>query len=288
MIEQYLSYLTNVIGVSTHTVLAYENDLTSFCKWLRSVYTNPRWSNVSQQDIEAYIAFLSKTGYTPASSNRHLSSIKGIYRYFIREGLLRENPAARVLFRKDVQKLPVIINVDIIHEAYINADADTRLMIGLLYTTGIRVEELLGIEWDDIELINIKSQEINAKAGQIRIKGKGLKERYVYIGRGLVDQLDEKRRNTPNSPLHGRIWEYGQRTVRRMIEIAFRNIGYEGQISPHILRHTIATQWAVDGANNATIAKALGHSRLETSQKYINMGQLDVKQLMNNNNNLFI
>lgn len=268
MIKDYINYIRNVQGYSEHTCEAYERDLSAFARWAQAQLANARWSSITEHDIEQYICYLSKQGYKPTTTNRALTAIKAIYRYWMRKGLITISPAKGVMPRLEDKPLPKTISEESIIAAYNASTGDCRIIIALLYITGIRLGELLGITWNDINFLT----------GTIRIHGKGRKEREVYVPKGILFQLEEKRDNETTGT---KIFSLNPRNVRRMIDAAFSSIA-DG-VSPHVLRHTAATHWAMNGASNTTIAKALGHSRIETSQKYINMSQMDVKPMMANN-----
>lgn len=267
MITKYINYLSNVAGYSQNTCKAYESDLRAFAVWAKIHTTNGRWSCIKQSDIEAYISHLTKQGYEAASTNRALSSIRSLYRWWQRQGLITANPAKNVLPRLEPKNVPTTISTEKLHAIYQAADEETRLIIAILYCTGIRVSELLSIRWQDVNLEN----------GSILINGKGNKQRYVYVGNNVIEGL---RKRLSGRNWKGVIFQHSQRTIRRMLTDALHAAGKEGTLSPHVLRHTIATQWAKNGASNTAIAKALGHARLETSNKYIDLAQISAKPMM--------
>lgn len=267
MITKYINYLSNVAGYSQNTCKVYESDLRAFAVWAKVHTTNGRWSCIKQSDIEAYISHLTKQGYEAASTNRVLSSIRSLYRWWQRQGLITANPAKNVLPRLKPKIVPTTISTEKLHAIYQAADEETRLIIAILYCTGIRVSELLSIRWQDVNLEN----------GSILINGKGNKQRYVYVGNNVIEGL---RKRLSGRNWKGVIFQHSQRTIRRMLTDALHAAGKEGTLSPHVLRHTIATQWAKNGASNTAIAKALGHARLETSNKYIDLAQISAKPMM--------
>ena len=271
MIENYIDYLRNVAGYSMNTCQAYENDLRNFAVWAMTHTAEGRWSAISQMDIENYIKYLTLHGYQSNSTNRALSAIRGIYRYWQRNGMVPSNPAKNVLPRLVPTTIPTTISTDNLMKVYTAADAETKLIISLLYTTGIRVQELLDIRWQDVDLDN----------GSILINGKGSKQRYVYIGKGICEVMRERRSQEKGK---GVIFYLSQRTIRHKLHEAAMMAGVEQPISPHVIRHTIATEWAANGANAQTLAKALGHAKIETSAKYVNMAHLDTRDVMMQNN----
>lgn len=270
MITEYIDYLQKVAGYSRHTCQAYKNDLQTFAKWVNENVPDGRWSNICQYDIECYIKHLTSAGYEPASTNRALSALRGIFRWFIREGLLSTNPAKNVLPRKEEKRVPATIGKSELAAVFNAADEDTKAIIMVLYSTGIRIQELLEMKWEHIDWTN----------GAVLISGKGGKQRYVYLQKGVLSRL-EKYQNEKNAS--GLIFPFGQRAVRRMISNARTREKVTCSLSPHIIRHTTATEWAKNGASNVMIANALGHSRIETSKKYIDLAQLDTRAMMVSN-----
>lgn len=267
MITEYIDYLQGVAGYSCHTCKAYESDLRAFAAWMKVHAASAKWSQVEQRDIEEYLSHLCKMGYSANSTNRALASIKSLFRWFKRRGMLLTNPAKDVQPRQKELTIPKTISTEDLQAAYHAADDETQLIIATLYCTGIRVSELLSIRWQDVDLEN----------GSILINGKGNKQRYVYVGNNVIEGL-KKRLSGRN--WKGVIFQHSQRTIRRMLTDALHAAGKEGTLSPHVLRHTIATQWAKNGASNTAIAKALGHARLETSNKYIDLAQISAKPMM--------
>ena len=144
-------------------------------------------------------------------------------------------------------------------------------MLGLLATTGIRIQELLDMTWEDIDF----------DTQAIRIHGKGRRERIVYTLPEHLETLAEVQRMYHQK---GRIFTIEQREARRMIFNALRPYCNAKQLSPHAIRHTFATHAATMGANVTTIGQTLGHKQLETAQKYIDMTAAPVRQLCQNFN----
>ena len=271
MIENYIDYLRHVAGYSLNTCQAYETDLRNFAVWAMTHTAEGRWSTMCQTDIENYIKYLTLHGYQSNSTNRALSAIRGIYRYWQRNGLVPSNPAKNVLPRLVPTTIPTTISTEKLMQVYQAADAETKLIISILYTTGIRVQELLDIRWQDVDL----------DSGSILINGKGQKQRYVYIGKGVCEVMRERRSHSTGK---GVIFCASQRTIRHKLHEAAMMAGVEQPFSPHVLRHTIATEWAANGANAQILAKALGHAKIETSAKYVNMAHLDTRDVMMQNN----
>lgn len=267
MIETWLIYLRDIKGYSDNTVKAYEKDVKTFVAFVKSEATGKRWSTITRDDIDKYIVWRKNSGCKPATTNRELSSIASLYNFFIRQGWLNENPCKYESRRKIVESIPNTIPVEDIRNAYNHAVGVTKLMIGLLATTGIRLQEMLNLTWSDINFVT----------NEIKIHGKGQKERLVYSTTEILAPL---KNITEYRKTQGYIFHIEQREARFMIYEALKPWSTAPQLSPHAIRHTLATMLASQGANVTALAKILGHKRIDTTQKYIDMTQQGIRQTM--------
>lgn len=263
MIQEFKTYLTAIRGYSENTAVAYAKDCKTFAKYIKENEPTKRWSTITREDIDNYIIHLSNTGHKPATLCRHLSSISGIYRYMERQGLLTENPARYESRPKVGKHLVNTIPVNELHMAMMKAKGMVKMMLQIIAETGIRVQELLDIKTEDIDLMN----------GSIKINGKGNKDRLVYVSQDTLKWLREQNR------LHGTtiFGNISQREVRTEIWLALKDYCNAPQLSPHAIRHTYATVMAQKGMTATTLQKALGHDHLETTQRYIDYAQVNVE-----------
>ena len=264
MLTRFENYLRNIKGYSERTCSEYLKDLKAFARWAKAHKDDARWSTLTRSDIDEYISMRAKEGIKPSTTNRELAAISALYRFFIREGLLKNNPARYQSRRKVGFHLPNTIPSEDLQAAYKNSFGVVHVWIGLLSTTGIRISELLGLNWEDIDF--------NTCA--LEIKGKGNKERLVYT---TPEYLDLMRQAYERNPTEGRIFRYSERDARYMLWEALKPYSRAKQLSPHAIRHSFATSLAKQGVNVATIATILGHKSIETTQKYIDMAQMDCK-----------
>lgn len=264
MLTRFENYLRNIKGYSERTCSEYLKDLKAFSRWAKANKENARWSTLTRSDIDEYITMRAKEGIKPVTTNRELAAISALYRFFIREGLLKTNPARFQSRRKVGFHLPNTIPEEDLQAAYKNSFGVVHVWIGLLSTTGIRISELLGLNWEDIDF----------KTCALEIKGKGNKERLVYT---TPEYLDLMRQAYERNPTEGRIFRYSERDARYMLWEALKPYSRAKQLSPHAIRHTFATSLAKQGVNVATIATILGHNRIATTQKYIDLAQMDCK-----------
>lgn len=262
MLTRFENYLRNIKGYSERTCSEYLKDIKAFALWAKANVKDARWSTLTRSDIDEYITMRAKEGIKPTTTNRELASISALYRYFIREGLLKNNPARYQSRRKVGYHLPNTIPSEDIQKAYANSVGVVHVWLGLLATTGIRISELLSLKWEDIDF----------KTCALEINGKGNKDRLVYT---TPEYLELMRQAYERKPTEGRIFRYSEREARHMIWDALKPYSRATQLSPHAIRHSFATSLAKQGVNVATIATILGHSRIETTQKYIDMAQMD-------------
>lgn len=262
MLTRFENYLRNIKGYSERTCSEYLKDVKAFAQWAKANVKDARWSTLTRSDIDEYITMRAKEGIKPTTTNRELASISALYRYFIREGLLKTNPARFQSRRKVGYHLPNTIPSEDLQAAYANSVGVVHVWLGLLATTGIRISELLSLKWEDIDF-NTCALEIN---------GKGNKDRLVYT---TPEYLELMRQAYERNPTEGRIFRYSERDARHMIWEALKPYSRAKQLSPHAIRHSFATSLAKQGVNVATIATILGHNRIATTQKYIDMAQMN-------------
>lgn len=262
MIDNFIQYIRCIKGYSLNTCRAYEFDLRQFASYMTKKKDDARWGSIDRQDIDEYIIYLREQGAAASTTNRVIASISGIYKYFQREGMLTDNPCKFETRAKLPEAIPNTIPMADLFRAYDNAMGVTKTMIGLLSTTGIRIQELLDMKWEDI----------NFEDNTIRIQGKGCKQRVVTTTAKVLEPLREVSKYTNPT---GRMFFLCQRRARFLIYEAVRPYTRARQVSPHAIRHSYATELAKQGANVATIGKVLGHKRIDTTQKYIDMAQVE-------------
>lgn len=267
MIQEYISYLTEIRGYSNNTATSYAKDLKSFTVWIQSERMNARWSTITREDIDAYIIYQTRRGLKPATTNRHLAAISGIYNFMKRQGLEIENPCRYESRRKVGERTPNTIDEHELEKAYEKSVGVARQLLGLLITTGARIQEVLDIDW----------QDVNFKTGAIKIAGKGGKERIVYTLPQVTEELYTIWRWAKPT---GKIFSIEQRVARQMIYDVLNQISRAKQKSPHAIRHSIATHLAAAGCNTTTLQQILGHKDIRTTQKYVDLGQSRVKETL--------
>ena len=269
-IEQFCRYLSDERNVSPHTLDAYRGDLEQFLAFtVRELGTGADVNGVTHLLIRRYMAQLHKD-HQKSSIGRKLAAIRAFFRYLLREGLAAKNPAELVSTPKKEKRVPFHLNIDEV-TSLVEAPQSTdilslrdRAILETLYSCGIRVSELTGLNVGDVDM----------DERLVRVLGKGNKERIVPVGgqarNALAAYLASRNTPAPDSPLilNARGGRLTGRSVARIIDKYILRIAAMKKISPHTLRHTFATHMLEGGADLRAIQELLGHSSLSTTQKY--------------------
>lgn len=270
----FLEYLRFEKRYSRHTLLSYETDLNQLQQYLAARMGGLDLPELSAPILRSWLAHLKDTGMDTRSINRKISALKSLYRFLLRKGLVDSNPAAMLRLMKAPKRLPAFLNegeTDTLMDGERWEDGwkgETRqLILEVLYNCGLRVSELVGL----------KEKHVDPGMRQLKVLGKGNKERIIPIKPELADMLSgymEKKRKQFEQPdrEHLLVNEKGEKLYPQYIyrevkaELArFRNLTKK---SPHLMRHTFATQLANNGADLNAIKALLGHASLAATQVY--------------------
>lgn len=274
-IDDFIEYLKIEKMYSEHTVINYKKDLEKFEIFLTQecIY---ELSDINYTVVRNYLAHLNNQKCKPKTVTRNISAIRSFYKYLIKNGIITDNPMTLISNPKLEKKLPNFLYYDDLEKLINTPDDSTvlgirdQLILEILYSTGIRVSEL----------VNIKLSDINFIDNSIRILGKGSKERIVYYGSKCKEKLDkylEKSRN--------KIIEKNKKTsdflllnnnanklttagIRFIINKVVDVCALRYNVHPHMLRHTFATHMLNEGADLKTVQELLGHENLATTQIY--------------------
>jgi integrase/recombinase XerD len=283
-IEGFADILWMERGLSRNTLSAYQSDLRAFALWI----DRERGHGLIQAgrlDLLDYLAALSLQGRKPRSAARSLSCLRQFYQHLVRQGMIREDPSARVESPKLGRPLPKSLTESEV-EALLGAP-DTedprghrdRTMLEVLYASGLRVTEL----------VTLTPSQISLNQGVVRIMGKGGKERLVPLGEVAVGWLVEFVRGPRPDLLRGRVSDFLFPTARsdcmsrqafwQLIKRYALQAGVAKPLSPHTLRHAFATHLLNHGADLRVVQMLLGHSDLSTTQIYTHVARERLKQL---------
>lgn len=281
-LERFKDYLEFEKNCSPHTIRNYVSDLRQYLAFLaeREIKT----LEIDRLTIRSWLANLQrKIGKN--SAGRKVASVRGFYRYLLREGEISLNPMEEVSIPKAEKRLPKFFSVDDIFRLMEAPKPDKkptakklvvrdRAILELLYSSGLRVSELT----------SLNSSDINIKAEMIKVLGKGNKERMIPIGSKAIEALNaymEAKKALPKPSKDGNENKAGEavflnyrgdrltsRSVARIVEKYLRKAGVPGKGSPHTLRHSFATHLLDSGADLRGIQELLGHASLSTTQKY--------------------
>jgi integrase/recombinase XerD len=282
-IDRFLDALWLEKGLSEHTRSAYSSDLGQFNTWLTE--RGVSLERAGREMILDHLAWRLDEGYKARSTARFLSSVRSFYRYAVREGLVEVDPTLQVDMPRLGAPLPKSLSeVDV--EALLAApDPEDplglrdRTMLEVLYATGLRVSELVGLTL----------QQVNLRQGSMRVFGKGNKERLIPLGEeaiGWVERYLKEARGLLQNGLASDVLfpslrgtEMTRQTFWHRIKLHAQTAGIDKPLSPHTLRHAFATHLLNHGADLRTVQMLLGHSSLSTTQIYTHIARARLQAL---------
>ena len=277
-ISDFANFLSVIRGRSENTVKAYTRDVSEFFKFLKENRKLVTLENITTHEIRAFLFSLHGKNRN-VSLARKLSSLRTFFKFLIREGLLTDNPAMDAVPPRRQRKQPRFLNID---EAFALMDVPDasdpagirdRAALELLYSSGLRIGELVGLNLEDLD----------ARQGLVRVLGKGSKERLVPVGSRALQALNDylavrselggqqKAEKNPALFLGLRGGRLNDRYFRRRFDGYIKILSLETELSPHSLRHTFATHMLEAGADIRSIQELLGHASLSTTQIYTHL-----------------
>ncbi len=284
-VEQFLIYASVERGLAVNTIESYRFDLRDFTEYARTL-GKKEIEELERGDITAYLETLHKAGYAPASMAQHIACLKSFYHFLTAEDLVKKDLAATLETPKLAKLFPHVLSQEQIAQLLSRPDSSTplglrdRALLETLYATGIRVSELVGLNTGDL----------NLEAGYAQVFGKGSKERIVPLGSYAIQALD-------NYLQEGRLKLYRSKRAEdalflncrggRLSRQGFWKIlnGYAEDcrigftVTPHMLRHSVATHLLENGADLRVVQEILGHADISTTQIYTHLTRGHLRQV---------
>ncbi len=281
--RNYLNHLQVERGLASNTIEAYRRDLGEFLSFVSS--RNWTLKDVGKQGLADYIQHLSGR-MSARSVMRKIASLRSFFRFLLLDGYLKEDPAETLESPKTWRTLPTYLSEEEVEQLLEQPDVTTayglrdRAMLEVLYATGLRVSELIGL----------RLEEINFEVGCLRTLGKGSKERIVPLGDSALRWVQRYLRESRQHFLRKRqaspflfVTQQGQSMTRQyfwmLVRKYGRKIGIEKKISPHVLRHSFATHLLEHGADLRAVQMMLGHADISTTQIYTHVNREWLKRI---------
>jgi len=311
LIDEFLNYLKFERHFSPHTAKCYAADLTQFCAFLsgnlagatgRQSFTSPspgssgptqreagaavmvevsvqqKLRDVTPEQVKDFLAFLGTQSYSKSTVARKLATLRSFFKFCLRRGYIKVHPLATIRTPKQEKRLPKFLELSDINKLLGTPDINTllgardRAMLEVLFSTGVRVSELVDLNFTDVDF----------EGGTIRVRGKGKKQRTAPIGPTAIASIKrylELRRADARAASfdatalfvnkHGK--RLSTRSVRRKLDKYLTEAGLDPAISPHTLRHSFATHMLNNGADLRSVQELLGHQSLSTTQVYTHL-----------------
>lgn len=278
-IDKFIGYLKIEKNASEHTIINYSVDLRDFGNFLGNI-------NIESVDylvLRRYLAHMRDKNYSKRTVARKLASLRSFFRFLYKEGYIKTNPASSIATPKLDKKLPIFLDTDEVVKL-IEAPGEKdfaglrdKAILETLYSTGIRVSELVRLNIDNIDFIS----------GVIKVFGKGKKERIAPIGdkalRAIRSYIDKRKANDPADRKAVFLNKDGarltDRSIRRMLLKYIKRTALREGISPHTLRHSFATHLLNRGADLRSVQELLGHMNLSTTQIYTHVTTRRMKEV---------
>ena len=273
LLQRFLDYLRHEKGLSPLTISAYQRDLASLLEFLDE-HSIEQASQVNEHHVRALVARRHRQGLGGRSLQRLLSSVRSFFRYLLREGHAAHNPATTVRAPKSPKRLPVTLEPDTLDQL-LAFDTDTpiairdKAMLELFYSSGLRLSELAGLDWDQLDIAS----------GLVTVKGKGNRQRMVPVGGKAREALASWRRlraglapfEQPRVFVSLRGQPLSVRAIQARIKYWARRQGLAQHVHPHLLRHSFASHLLESSGDLRAVQELLGHADIATTQVYTHL-----------------
>ncbi len=284
-LDKFVTYLIAEKNASPYTVKNYRHEIGQFFDFLKEQGIDS-WGGVDRYILRRYLAWLQAEGYVKASITRRISELRSFCRYLVREDVLDANPIRVISSPKVPKRLPDYLDLHQVEALLAAPDATApqgqrdRAILEVLYASGLRVSELVSLNLSNLDL----------RHGELRVWGKGAKERLALLGkpacRALTRYIEDGRsklikENRATSALFlNRLGSrLSTRSVSNILDKYAKLAGLERRVTPHVIRHTFATHLLDGGADLRTVQELLGHASLSTTQIYTHVSQARAKEV---------
>ena len=282
MIDRFLDYLRYELHLSPLTVRSYGSDLRQWNDFVTGGNRDVEWSSLSSADVRGWLVQRSQQGDCARTLRRKVQAVRALFRYLMRQGVVSDNPAAEIELARLPRHLPHFIReqqLDVALDSEVDEDDFTevrdRLMLMMFYQTGIRRAELIGLQ----------DANVDTDTCQIKVHGKRDKERIVPFGDELKQWIDHYRElrlrwveaDCPHFFVTLRGGAIYPSLVYHVVHDRLEQAGCEGQLSPHVLRHSCASALLNNGAQLTSVKEILGHESLSTTQIYTHVTLSELK-----------
>ena len=285
LLQEFDAYLEAERNLSKHTLRAYTGDIEHFLFWLK----NTPLKDVNANTIRLYLIQIGHFNYSKTTMARKIAALRTFYRFLYRERIIQYNPVDNIRSPKKPKKLPTFLNEDEVEQilSLINTDtpssARNRAILETLYACGMRVSELCGINFGDLDL----------EEDEIRVFGKGAKERIVLISSRAKQYLSlyisdfrkfyakENEVITETTPvfINNAGCRLNQRYINKIIDKLTEELSIAKHVSPHVFRHSFATKLLEKGADLRVVQELLGHASISNTQIYTHVSTERLKQV---------
>jgi len=274
-IQSFLDYLKFERRYSAHTIRSYQDDLRQFGEYLKKDYDEILIVKTDHVTVRSWLAQLKENDISAKSINRKISSLKSFFKYHLKAGTITQSPMGKIISPKISKRLPVFIKEEdtskLISASLIATEdwksLNTHLLVSLFYGTGMRLSEL----------VNMKENQVDFSRRQLKVLGKGNKERIIPVTAELLkvvkEYIQEKKKEFEHSADTLLVTEKGKKMYSKYAYLLVNavlndNVKTLDKKSPHVLRHTFATHLMNNGANLNAVKELLGHSSLAATQVY--------------------
>jgi len=286
LLNSYLEYLSVERGLAKNTIEAYRRDLANFITFLRS--KNSDINSVSTTMIISYLLQMQKSGKASSSISRACAAIRSFYQFLLKENIIKEDPTGNLDAPRLEHRLPKVLTVQEVDRLLLQPNTRDplgirdRSILELMYSTGIRVSELISLHIDNV----------NLEAGFLRCIGKGSKERIIPVAAIALEYLKLYMSDARQKLLGGKeskvlfVNRQGdaltRQSVWKIIKKYSKKAGITKMITPHTLRHSFATHLLENGADLRAVQEMLGHADISTTQIYTHLTRSRIKEVYDN------